>query len=200
MLGVNTSMRCSRMGAEGRVLSVIANELHVCTEQAVTAARAITSGLREAGAVVKNLELQLSSGDASAVAALEGEAATAIALVRGVIDRIRESVLSISTSGPQAIRLLQDAAQGVLERRQLSDEWCSARDELEQLVDRNADLADAAARATDMLGELRKQYTMQNERSIHDRLFPGNPEGRSGADRKPPNAAGADPELDELFL
>lgn len=187
LLSINTSVRCSRFGEEGRALRVVAQEMRELAAFTVEAATTITNGLEQSKSALDDTTDDESDAGSQSLSA---DASNAIEKLNAVVDRMRNRADTISKTGPNAARLLQEAATASESYGRHAQGWESLLDELEAasaLVDEGEGAVDQA-----LLAGMRQRYTMVAERRIHDELC-----GEAETADEPP-AAGAS--LEDVFF
>lgn len=166
LLSLNTAVRCSHLGHEGRALRVIAQEMRELSANTVEAATSVTASLQDAQAMLAALG---EAGDEHAEASsLTADAAAAIELLNRVVDRLRQAAGRIADCGPKTAALLQQAAATARGYERYSDGWHSVSEELGRLS--GADAVGNGQADTELLARLRRRYTMVSERRIHDEI------------------------------
>lgn len=180
-LSLNTVIQCTRLGEKGDALMVVAQSLRTLAGETVAAAEAIMSGLTEVDALAQRLVQRRTSDTGEDVPALEKDARDAIAMFETVMGRMRACVDTMSTAGPRAVSLLDETVKSVSGRRDFADGWRSVHAELEHLVPADfVPLEHAPGIDDGFIARLRTRYTMDSERSLHDRLL-GAPKQASAA-------------------
>jgi len=163
LLSINTSVRCSRFGEEGRALRVVAQEMRELAAFTVEAATTITSGLRRSRSELGSD----ADGEAGATTeVLSNDAARAIELLGGVVERMRARAATIAEIGPRTSKLLRDAAHASESYGRHAQEWQGLAlnmDEARERLEAGGGDLDA-----ELLGRMRQRYTMVAERRIHD--------------------------------
>lgn len=168
LVSLNAAVRCAQLGPRGRALSVISTQLRELTGETVIAAEAAMTALGEAASLAQSLS-DASSGEAAGqVAWLEQEAAHASALVGTVDHRLNDALDLLGKDGPAAIKALGDAADRLSGHEVMSEA-------IEDSAMRAAELAGAARSrpapsSLPLFVALRRSYTMDAERRIHDGL------------------------------
>jgi hypothetical protein len=192
LLSINTDVRCSRLGEEGRALRVVAQEMRVLSALTVEAANVANAGLERSKTALNEDE---SPADAASHS-LTADATTAIGLLNTVVARLRKRAATIATTGPRAAALLQDAAAASNAYGQHADEWQQLLEELDAACDQ----IDSEEGEPDLefLARIRKRYTMAQERQIYDALCGGLSES-VGAEPTP-QEADADADLDSMLF
>ena len=170
LVGLNAAVKCAQLGPRGASLGVIADQLRELTRELVPAARTALDRLEEATAAAHAFTTGSTSRLASEVVRLEAEGASSVELLAGVDGRLREALATLEHDGGKATGLLSEAARGLGGHADLA----------ESLADVEALLAEAATGPTvggeanetvaNALARLRRLYSMEAERSIHDRI------------------------------
>jgi methyl-accepting chemotaxis protein len=165
LLSINTSVRCSRFGEEGRALRVVAQEMRELAAYTVEAATTITGGLKRS-----KTELG-SDADPEAGAtteALSADASRAIELLEGVVERMRARAATIAQVGPRTSRLLRDAAVASETYGRHAQDWQGLASHMDQACERIGEGGGDVDAG--LLDRMRQRYTMVAERRIHDEL------------------------------
>jgi hypothetical protein len=181
LVSLNAAIRCAQLGPRGRSLSVIATQLRELTGETVVAAEAAMTALGEAASLAQSVNAASSRDAAGQVAWLEQEAAQASELVGAVDRRLNDALGLLDQDGPTAIKALGDAADRLSGHEIMSEA-------IEDAAMRATELAGTArprptAAVKPLLAALRRSYTMDAERKVHD--------GFAGAVRAPASADGA---------
>jgi len=182
IMGLNTTLKCGRLGTVGRPLSIIAQELRVYANQIAA----------EAGAVMTNLD-----GVVATAASLSGgEQEDRAADIAAVADSMTGSVARLSAAGESlagALARLEQDSEAVASLLHETVARAAAHEEIGRaLRQAAADLAkvmpDPAFRAENaapqierMLDLLARSYTMERERIIHDGRGESRPSTRAAA-------------------
>lgn len=165
LLSINTSVRCSRFGEEGRALRVVAQEMRELAAYTVEAATTITTGLERS-----KTELGSDTDGAAGVTMqdLSGDAARAIELLGGVVERMRSRAATIAEVGPRTSKLLREAALTSETYGRFAQDWETLvvrMEEARAAIDGNEGTVDVR-----LLDRMRQRYTMVAERRLHDEL------------------------------
>jgi len=172
LVSLNAAVRCAQLGPRGRALNVIAMQLRELTGETVIAAEAAMASLGEAARLAQSFSASSNGEAAEQVAWLEREAAQSSDLLGGVEQRLNEALLLLDKDGPVVLGHLAEAAGRLAAHEDMSEAIADA-------ALRTAELsADAPGRtapeSAPLLALLRKSYTMEAERRVHDR-FAGPP-------------------------
>lgn len=194
LLSINTDVRCSRLGEQGRALRVVAQEMRVLSALTVQAAAVASAGLERSKTILDDED---SAGEVSD-RSLSADATTAIGLLDTVVQRLREHASSIASTGPRAAALLQDAAAASNAYSRHAEDWNRT------LVELDAAWADVDAGNGEPDGEflamLRKRYTMAQERVIFDALCGDFVGGSDAAPYQQDDGSDTDADLDSMLF
>jgi hypothetical protein len=178
LVSLNAAVRCAQLGPRGRALNVIALQLRELTGETVMAAESAMQCLEHAATLAQSFSASSGSESVQEVAWLEQEARSAAELLGAVDGRLAEALSQLSTDGPAAIRHLGVAADRLAAHEEMSEAIADAALKTAELAGPSSGAPGAASR--ELLAHLRRTYTMDAERRIHDAFA-----GPSG----PPRAA-----------
>lgn len=171
IMGVNATLKSSRLGTVGRPLAVVADEL--TRSSARTAAEAVAAGT-DVRTIVDTTEALAGERQAARRAEIAGvieDIGAAIGCLHGVATTLADALGSLGRDGTSVVGLLTDTAAGLARAETIET----------ALRDGAARLAAAAAgagpmphgAATDaMLADIASRYTMAREREVHARTAP----------------------------
>lgn len=195
IMGLNTTLKCGRLGTIGRPLAVIAQELRACANVTAVEAGAVMAGLGRMTRGVETLsgdERARRSADIMAVAEIMdrairrlGDAGTALAGALGALDG----------DGTAIRAALADTAAHAGIREEIGSVLRRSAAELEPGTDGPLSGAQAPAE-TALLERIRASYTMKQERTVHARAL-GTPEP---ADLPPRAVTTAEAALDDILF
>ncbi|MGQ9370643.1 hypothetical protein [Azospirillum sp. A39] len=198
LVGLNTALRCGRLGQEGRTLNVIAQELRGYANQTVADAQAVAEGLRAVAAAAGGLSVADGERGAGRIARLELAAASSLARLESVGEALAAALALLDREGERVSALLDETTARMTVRE---DVGRIMREALERLH-RVAGAADGRASDVErvrreVLALVEGRYTMASERDVHS-LFEAMLDGGPAA---PPPAATAEPtDLDDVFF
>jgi hypothetical protein len=185
LVSLNAAVKCAQLGPRGRALDVISTQLRTLTGETVVSAHSAAERLTDAASVAAAFTAATGEVAAHRVGAMEAEATSGLDLLAGIGTRMAAAMHALDQDGPTITRRLTQAMQDFGQY----DSICEALSDVEFEVTALAGDGDAPA---DTLAALRKRYTMDMERRIHDAF--------AGA---PPAAAEPEPEeasLDDLLF
>lgn len=189
-MALNTNLRCSRLGEEGRAINVVTAELRSFSGMLDETAQKILTALQS----LESDAARLSETDSSAEdeSSLDSRLEQALASIHSAGDRmerdmeaLRQCSQDVSTKATTSIARLDFKAE-------LGDVLVDCANRAGELVD--ADLPDTAGleeALADLGPRIARTYTMMPEREIHARIF--------GTILEAPPAASAAASDDDLF-
>lgn len=186
LVSLNAAVRCAQLGPRGASLTVIATQLRELTSETVVAAESAVDWLSQSAALADAFGATTATDGAGEGRGLEQGATLALELLSGLDQKLAAALSSLDTDGTRVIALLQKAANGLDGLGALSE----AMDDIRMQI---ADLApdeiasEQSAQLTGLIAGLRRLYTMEAERAVHDTLF------------GPPVASAAAPASDDMF-
>jgi len=169
LVGLNAAVKCAQLGPRGASLSVIAAQLRELTSDLVPAARGAVARLEEAMAAARSFSAASNGKLAQEVAQLEDEAMASIALLETVDQRLGDALTSLGRDGPEATAQIADAAQGLGGHARIIEALTDAQFKLADLLGQVEPQEPAIHLVPpEALKFLRKRYSMEAERRIHD--------------------------------
>jgi len=171
LLSLNATVKCSQLGTRGKALNVIAQQLRELTGETVNSAEAAVGSLDKAAELARAVAAAADADSANQVGQLETEARRAVELLETVDKRLKNALSVLDEDGPQAARLLEEAASAFNGQAGIASAMAKINNRISGLCGEDADIIalDGSA-ATAVFGRLRKFYTMESERQLHDRL------------------------------
>ncbi|MBE7733194.1 hypothetical protein [Devosia faecipullorum] len=182
LVSLNAAVRCAQLGPRGASLTVIAMQLRELTSETVIAAEAAMSQLDQSSALAGAFGAAASGNGAGRISELEQQANLALDILSKLDQGIGLALAHLNSDGPRVIGLLEAAARGLSGQSALAEILDDTALAIAGLSD--APLPTTLVSAQPILDTLRKSYTMEAERMIHDRLFP-QAEATSGPEAEP---------------
>jgi hypothetical protein len=173
LMGLNTILKCGRLGKEGRPLAVIAQALRECGKRTAGAAAAMLTGLEQLMAGAGSLH-DSTRGQAGAVMADLMRMTNAAAEQLGVAQTHLATALGGLECDSVAVKDLLDAALArFAARQQIADAVRRGKVVFEQVAQTIGDKAtDSDAVRARVLAQVAVNYTMDREREVHRRFAP----------------------------
>jgi hypothetical protein len=173
LVSLNAAIRCAQLGPRARALAVISQQLRGLTAETTEAAGEAVARLEEASGLARAFTLAADSAASGRVGDLEREANVALDLLETVDARMKTALADLGRDGPSVARRLEKAVANLGRHGEIAE---ALRDIGMQLAGQiGADAPDLTGNeAQTLFATLRKTYTMDAERRIHD-AFTGQP-------------------------
>ncbi|MBK8084160.1 MAG: hypothetical protein IPK28_10170 [Devosia sp.] len=168
LLSLNAAVKCAQLGPRGRALDVISQQLRALTGETVVSAHGAVEQLTEAARFAAAFTSSTVEGAAGGVGELEREATAALTLFSTVSDRLRQALDELRRDGPIVARQLAEAMDDLGRHAALSEALSDAEIAVAELAACAPPTAPAGEVATSLLSALRRRYTMDQERRLHD--------------------------------
>lgn len=166
LVSLNAAVKCAQLGPRGRALDVISQQLRALTGDTVIAAGAAVKRLDEAATLSAEFAGAARGGAAGDVSALGTEAEAALDLLEAVSRRMDDAIGVIEHDVPRAKAKLADVAAVLGEHGHISEQLSDTEFALAEMSGPGGDIAAYA----DFFETMRKSYTMDAERRIHDQF------------------------------
>ncbi len=167
VMGLNATLKCGRLGSDGRALGVIAQELRVCgkrTEDNARTVSALLAGITDTAAALRRMA---DSGGQGRFAELQDAMAESLSRLDALAARLDDALARLERDGGRVARTLDQLAGGVRVHHDVGAA-------LQLVSSRLAELGapgDAAVESGTVRDRLRTllagHYTMESERLIH---------------------------------
>ncbi len=171
IMGLNATLKCARVGREGRALGVIAQELRSYANLFATEAEALMGEVDSIAAASGSLSHR-DGGGADAIATITQTMAASLSRLRTVGEVLERTLGELDEDSGRVAQLLEETVASVRGR----DEIGAA---LARAVEGFADVArgfeggssELPAAAEQIVAALEHSYTMASERLVHRRFF-----------------------------
>ncbi len=169
LVSLNAAIRCAHLGERGRALTVIAQQLRDLTAETSGATAAAVAALRNAAAFSGQLTASDGTGLALGTGELETEITAALAAVAGIGNALADAHAGLERETPLVVKRLQE----VVILLGSCDEIIHGLDAAGEALAALPAAADAAPPSgfDDLFAMLRKSYSLEAERAIHDELL-----------------------------
>lgn len=189
IMGLNTSLKCGRLGTIGRPLSVIAQALRDCGGRTATLAAAVLAELQQLLVTAGSLtDAGREPGEAAAVE-VDHDMMQAVERLNATGPRVGDALAGLEGDSDTVGGLLATAAERFTVRHEISKVLRQAAADCTLLAELagGPDEADNAASRERILSLIADGYTMACEREVHARFAPS-----SEAFQAAPHAAETD--------
>lgn len=195
LVSLNATIRCAQLGPRAAALSIIASQLRELTGETVTAAEAAMSLLEESSALAGAFGAASGGAGGGRIGRLEGQARLALEILGNLDRRVAGALRQLNADGPKAIMQLEAAARALAGQSAHAERL----DGVAALLDACAGAEPRAATAPDgplspLLERLYAQYSMKDERDIHEAIHPREAPGPEET------IPGEDAELEDFLL
>lgn len=170
LVSLNAAIKCAQLGPRGSALNVISQQLRALTGETVVSANDAVARLNE-GVTIASAFTSVAGVSAGRVSDLEHEAAGALALLESVAQRMRSALRALQADAPVVGQRLNEAMSDLSQHGAISEALCDIEFDLADLVPADGATRDALVQAPEaitLLADLRRRYTMDVERRVHD--------------------------------
>jgi len=173
VMGLNTTLKCARLGALGRPLSVIAQELRVYANETAAEASAVMAELEAVRGLADGLRARAAVGGDAEIAGVGEVMAGSLARLEAAERSLAEALAALARdSAAVAGLLIETAARFALDRGPVPAlRAAAARLGAAGDIDGTAAVIGEAEAA--LLETIARSYTMERERAVHARALPG---------------------------
>lgn len=194
IMGLNATLKCGRLGTEGRSLAVIAQELRSYGNRTGEDSRAVAALLTEIAALGTQLVATGTDQGEDGVGAIDGDMRRALGMLADLGGSLSATLDAVRQHGGAAAARLAGLVDGVRLHESVPTAMAAVARALEELADRLDPTGGAGNQFADEVKNLLQQnYTMESERIIHA-LF------ADGADANLNAPTSATASVEEFFL
>ncbi|MGV8937955.1 MAG: chemotaxis protein [Allorhizobium sp.] len=169
-MALNTNLRCSRIGDEGRAINVISAELRAFAGQMDETAEAILTELQALSATAEAMTGRSGSDDGKN--GLEASLARALASIQAAANGMDTNLKSLGEQGTSAAELMESAIYKLDFKAELGDILASCAEAVgSQARGGQSDTSGLDAALAEIGGQIGKLYTMVAERELHARVL-----------------------------
>ena len=194
IMGLNTTLKCARVGPEGRALGFIAQELRAYGNDFAKEAGALMGEVENLAQITRSIGAREADA-APLIAGVMQAMKEALSTLRQVGQTLGGSLSSLDRDSDRVVVLLEQTAANLGRHDEIDKAMREAADNLRDMsLPGDLPLADLTPRVQHMMDLIGRSYTMATERAIHDRVL-----GRSSA-AAPAEAVVTTIELDDLLF
>jgi hypothetical protein len=170
IMGLNTTLKCGRLGDLGKPLSVIAQELRVYANQIATEASAVMTDLDGIVATAESLSLGEQERRTADIAAVAEIMANSVSRLGSAGESLAAALATLERDSTLVAALLDDTVTGITSHREIGNALRQAAAELTRIVPKlDPGVAYPEAQADPIFERIARSYTMARERVIHQR-------------------------------
>jgi hypothetical protein len=172
IMALNTAFKCARVGAQGRALSVIAQELRAYGQSFATEAGALMAEVTSVAELAGLLVTRAGAESAEPIAEIAETMAASLATLSDVGQSLGTALATLERDSDQVTVLLEETVANITARDEIGKVLWEAADALAKIAPAaDLPLPELTPRAERMLKLMERTYTMENERAVHDRVL-----------------------------
>ncbi|MGA3399835.1 MAG: hypothetical protein ABSC95_11490 [Acetobacteraceae bacterium] len=168
IMGINTSLKCGRLGVVGRPLSVISQAVRDCGRQTAQHAAGVLDALQGLLADAGTLAEVGAATGADAIDAAAQRMTEAVRRLGGTAERMGAALIGLAVDGEAVARLLHTAVEGFAVQHEIG----AVLREAATACHRQAGQATDEPIPDAVLAHIAAGYTMARERTVHARFAP----------------------------
>jgi hypothetical protein len=201
IMGLNTTLKCGRLGNAGRPLSVIAQELRVCANLTAIEADSIMVSLERMTACVGSLSGQEQERRAADIAAVSEAMTASVGRLGAAGHDLADALGTLKRDSDAVTGLLAETVSRITVHEEIGAVLRQAAADLADALEGVDPVAGDTTPAEDrMLALIAASYTMAREREIHDQVIRGNTASASGFMPSSLGAPAAEGALDDILF
>jgi methyl-accepting chemotaxis protein len=201
LMGLNTTLKSSRLGTEGRSLTVIAQELRGCSNITAAEAETIMHLLEDVTATATRLTARETAKQSDETNAIADIMRNSVEQMNGVASSLTAALATLSRDSETVVALLDETLLQVTAHQAIGGTLRQSAAALAEIAALPVvGSSDVDEILEDMQAALFKSYTMSRERDIHARIFQASAATIDTATMPPPSAATAEAELDDMLF
>lgn len=178
LVGLNTAFKCAHLGAQGRTLIVIAQELRGYANRTVEDSLAVMSGLRDVATAAEALNGPARRHGAERLAALESETAASVGTLESAGESLAQALAALASEGTRVAELLGETVSHITVHKEVGSVLRDAMDRLGRIAAATAgSAASPEAVKAEVMALVGGRYTMASERAIHEMFTDAPPAG-----------------------
>jgi len=196
LMGLNTTLKCGRLGVAGRPLAIIAQELRRYANDIGADATEIMIALDEIVALARAVSDRSSDGAAADIGDLSGFMAQALTRLSAAGRNLSEAFATLERDGSSVASALQQTVDRAGAHDEIGRVLREAGNRLGKYAEATDDDVPDSPEAELLFAQFMKSYTMQRERTVLARHAPGF-QGGTAAEPQPPATVD---DLEDVFF
>ncbi|MBK1662931.1 chemotaxis protein [Rhodospirillum rubrum] len=207
IMGLNTTLKCGRLGNAGKALGVIAQELRHYANEITIEASEVMADLDQVVSIAKALSDEAHQDRASDIAAVSAIMAESLALLGQVGQSLASALATLEHDGHVVADLLQKTSARTAVHEEIAEVLRGAARKLAEGPAGLATLPVPSGPEADRLFDLVvASYTMERERTVFARQAPGrlplaaDPAAPGESPSASPSSSPATTDLDDIFF
>ncbi|MEN3792387.1 hypothetical protein [Fulvimarina sp. MAC3] len=176
LVSLNTAIGCSRLGKEGIALGVVSHQMREVVGDMVTQSEALSAVLSNLGQLADDLGQVRANAADRGIAELVSEAERALSILSLADERLGSAGSVLDAVGGRIAGLTSDVGEGLGNLEGLIETLSGVETALGiRVATGEGRDPSVIARHADLFAKLRKAYTMEAERKIHDEVTGAEP-------------------------
>jgi len=178
LMGLNTTLKCGRLGTEGRPLTVIAQELRGCSNVTAAEAEVIMESLEAVTTTATQLTSRQRQEQAAETTEISAIMAGSVVKLASVGQSLGAALAALSRESETVIGLLDETVSRIDVHRQIGDALRESAEDMARASGAVREMdggLDAAQE--ELLASIAQVYTMAREREIHASILHGTAAG-----------------------
>ncbi|CDM59137.1 MULTISPECIES: hypothetical protein [Rhizobium] len=168
-MALNTNLRCSRLGEEGKSINVVTAELRIFAAKLDESADAIVNGLPTLEAAAG----RIAPASADPAGGLGENLASAVGNIRAAADTVEDDLKVLSEHGGEVANKISLLIAKLDFQRDLGEMLARCADVLEDVAGAEiADISDIAGAVAPLDRKIFRLYTIVQERNVHRDIVP----------------------------
>jgi len=200
IMGLNTTLKCDRLGTIGRPLAIIAQELRLYANEIASEANDVMTDLDQLVVIAGALSGRTQDGRAVDIASVADVMTRSLARLTTAGQTLATALATLERDGHAVAASLQETAAHTSTHEEIGRTLRSAAAELTRVTPGlDEEFAVASPQLDRLLEKIAASYTMKRERAILDRLAPGR-SPRNDSALPPLSGAAPAADLDDIFF
>lgn len=199
IMGLNTTLKCGRLGNAGRPLSVIAQELRACSHVAAVEADSIMVSVEHMTASVGALSSQDQSRHTTDIVAIADAMTSSVDRLGTAGHNLGDALTALRRDSDKVCALLRDTAARITVHQEIGIVLRQAATDLDAIVGDDELATDLSPAEEGVLAHIASAYTMAREREVHSQIMRGTSTAALATGQSSDGAALADALDDILF-
>lgn len=194
-MALNTNLRCSRLGEEGKPINVVTGELRVFASKLEGSADTVVAQLN----TLEGASRTLAADDKGGSDTIDRPLAHALSTIRDAGNTMEANLAELAREGQEVFNQVSQSIRKLDFESELGDVLTQCASELAAMAGSDiADISDLEDKAAELGQKIYRTYTMMQERNVHQAYLPATASGAAVETVATPAASTGD-EDEDLF-
>jgi hypothetical protein len=201
IMGLNTTLKCGRLGVVGRPLAIIAQELRLYANEIEADASEVMTALDQIVTIAGEVTVRARDGRTADIESIAAIMTRSLSQLGDGEQRQTDAFATLGRDGRTVAALLQDVVGRTAVQEEIAGVLRQAAADLAGIapVSGNA-LEDASPQANRLIELFQQSYTMNRERTVLAHHAPGRSPQTGAAGALPQAATAAASDIDDIFF